>query len=526
MTKKIIDYWPITTPPRLNQIKAFEWLEANLDKKYLILELPVGTGKSLVGVTFSRFLNQGPGNAYICTPQRILQAQYEDSFDPSYLASLYGKSNYTCVNRNVTCDIGGLLKPVCRSCPYEAAKVNARRSPNTVLNYTLALLMFSYMESFLPRKLIVLDECHTLEDHLTEFSAAEITERRCKRYNIDWKRSETMEIAVSWLEKTYLPKIQSVIINMREEVERLIDQTNLTSTEINKIREYNSLEEHYESVCVIESKTVDQLTKTYVLVHDKTFIKFKPLTGAANFLSILNPKAEKFLFMSSTVLNYKGYCRDLGIDPSRAAFLSLGSEFEPEKRPVYFMPQMKMNTSWNNDENAMGRQKLINATHEILEAHEGESGIIHTANFALSRWLVERLGNIKTHDIWHHNPESGDDRNKIIEAFQKSKKPAILISPSITEGLDLVDDKARFAIFAKVPFGYLGDQWIKARMDLSTEWYQRQAIIGIIQGGGRIVRSSNDWGHVYILDGSWGYLYSQMRHCIPQWWLDAYHVLS
>jgi ATP-dependent DNA helicase DinG len=481
----------------------------------------------LVGVTYSRFLSSsGMGNAYICTPQRILQAQYEQSFDPSYLASLYGKSNYPCANRNVTCDIGSLLKPPCRDCPHEAAKANARRSPNTVFNYTLALLTFSYLESFKPRKLIVLDECHTLEDHLTEFSAAEITERRCKRYHIDWKRSETLESARLWLENVYLVKIKNVVITMRDEVEELMERSHLSSGEMNKVREFNSLEEHYEELCTIVALPPEYLTKMYVLVHDKTFIKFKPLTGAYNFKTILEPMAEKFLFMSSTVLNYKGFCNDLGIDSSKAAFLSLGSEFEPDKRPVYFMPQMKMNAAWNNDENAVGRRKMLNATREILEAHENESGIIHTANFALSRWLVEHLGTIKTHDIWHHNPESGDDRNKVIKAFQQSKKPAILISPSITEGLDLVGDKARFAIFAKVPFGYLGDQWIKARMDLSTEWYQRQAVIDVIQGGGRIVRSTEDWGHVYILDASWAYLFSQVKQCVPQWWLDAYHVMS
>ena len=53
-----------------------------------------------------------------------------------------------------------------------------------------------------------------------------------------------------------------------------------------------------------------------------------------------------------------------------------------------------------------------------------------------------------------------------------------------------------------------------------------QAVIDVIQGGGRIVRSTEDWGHVYILDASWAYLFSQVKHCVPQWWLDAYHVMS
>jgi Rad3-related DNA helicase len=104
----------------------------------------------------------------------------------------------------------------------------------------------------------------------------------------------------------------------------------------------------------------------------------------------------------------------------------------------------------------------------------------------------------------------------------KLDKPAILISPSITEGLDLVDDCARFAIFAKIPFGQLTDTWIKARMDISQKWYQLRALTDVIQGGGRIVRSSDDYGVVYILDSSFKYLYSNTKQYLPSWWKEAY----
>jgi Rad3-related DNA helicase len=156
--------------------------------------------------------------------------------------------------------------------------------------------------------------------------------------------------------------------------------------------------------------------------------------------------------------------------------------------------------------------------------HKTDSGIIHTANFKIAEWLVENLD--VPQKIYHHNPDSGDDRNSIIEAFQDSPKPGLLISPSITEGLDLKDDLSRFAIIAKTPFPYMGDQWVKARQELSTEWYRRQALIDVIQGCGRIVRSKDDYGNVYIIDESWAYLYSQSQNAIPQWWKDSYRVME
>jgi len=102
----------------------------------------------------------------------------------------------------------------------------------------------------------------------------------------------------------------------------------------------------------------------------------------------------------------------------------------------------------------------------------------------------------------------------------------LLISPSITEGLDLKDDLGRFAIWAKVPFPFLGDNWVKRRQQLSSDWYSRQAMIAMIQGGGRIVRSKDDWGHVYILDESFGNLLKYSKRFLPKWFTESIEVIK
>ena len=96
----------------------------------------------------------------------------------------------------------------------------------------------------------------------------------------------------------------------------------------------------------------------------------------------------------------------------------------------------------------------------------------------------------------------------------------------MTEGLDLKHDKGRFCIIAKVPFGYLGDPWIKRRLEMSSEWYAAQAAKDIIQACGRVVRSEKDYGTTYILDGSWAYFYHKNSYLFPQWWKDAYLTMG
>jgi Rad3-related DNA helicase len=168
---------------------------------------------------------------------------------------------------------------------------------------------------------------------------------------------------------------------------------------------------------------------------------------------------------------------------------------------------------------------MLTTVKQVLELHKNDSGLIHTGNFAIAQWLVEHLDNEIDHKIYHHNPDTDDDRNAVINGFVGDPKPSVLISPSSTEGLDLKDELGRFAIFCKVPFGYLGDQWIKRRMEMSTSWYQRRALIDVIQGGGRVVRSPTDTGNVYILDASWQFLYKQAYHMIPKWWREAYRKI-
>jgi Rad3-related DNA helicase len=59
---------------------------------------------------------------------------------------------------------------------------------------------------------------------------------------------------------------------------------------------------------------------------------------------------------------------------------------------------------------------------------------------------------------------------------------------------------------------------------MSSKWYARQAMVAILQGCGRVVRSEDDWGFTYILDSNFGFLYKQMKNRVPVWWKDALDI--
>lgn len=515
--------------PRQTQVTALEWIEKLPPEiKYIICQIPVGGGKSPIALNVSAWIANSFGNGVILTPQKILQRQYEESFDPRMIASMYGKSNYSCEKRKTNCDIGSSIKPACEACPYKMAYQNARRSPNVVLNYKIALLYSMIGVELMKKKsLIVFDECHTLENHLTEFLAVTISERGCKRLHIPWRECKTMAEGMAFLKDRYLPALNNRITQLSELVKEIEDRNlsgKLSDKDLDTIREYKSYCEQSDSLTDIIQTPSNELKEMYVYIPEKTTFRFKEVYGARVFASLLEPLSQKFLFMSSTILDKVGFCEDLGLNPKQAAFISLESEFPVENRPVIYDPVMKMVYGWDGPDRADDRKRMIAKIVKLATGkHAGHSGVIHTGSFVVANWLVRELEGKIPQKIMHHGPESGYKRDGVIDAFCTNDGTLkLLISPSVTEGLDLKDELARFNIIVKVPYPFLGDAWVKRRMELSSSWYTRQAMIGIIQACGRAVRGPKDWAFTYILDSSFESLYRRFIRFVPKWWRDAF----
>ena len=540
--KTIWDHWKLMMPgnePRASQVVALDKMaELPSHIKYVLLEMPVGGGKSPVAMTYASYLGQGGmGTSYILTPQRILQRQYEESFNPSYVHSVYGKANYFCEEKiGLDCDIAGDVKPKCKNCPAKNAFQDIQVMPHVVLNYKLALLYSELFPThsleFPVRDLMVFDECHTLEDHLVNHRAATISKNRCDDMKIIWIKPNDMKEAHDWLKSEYYPAIDARYFELEKTVKEIDDKYEfgggLLASEVKTKREFKYVERHRVRVKSLVHRDLSVIEDNYVLVRDRETFQLKEVYGAGLLKNILLPKANKFLFMSSTILNQKAFCQDLGLPEEETAMITLSSEFDKDHRPVYFMPTAKMSYGWDKPDKTQVRNKMASRVKKLCEMHADDSGVIHTGSFKITKWLIGELEGKIPQEIVTHGGDSGLDRDGMIADFtaNNNDRPMVLISPSVTEGLDLKDDIARFAIFAKVPYPFLGDEWVKRRLDLSDEWYQRQAMINIIQGGGRVVRTPDDWGHTYILDESFNYLWFKFKRYTPEWWKEAFSVIK
>ena len=90
------------------------------------------------------------------------------------------------------------------------------------------------------------------------------------------------------------------------------------------------------------------------------------------------------------------------------------------------------------------------------------------------------------------------DRNKKLEEY-KSSKNSVLVSPSMSEGVDLPGDNCRFQIIYKLPLMKLSEQ-VRKRLDDDEEWYDYRTSISLVQTFGRGIRFDGDYCTTYVVD--------------------------
>ena len=500
-------------------------------KRFVIIEGGTGVGKSAVGVTIARYFDSAlkvpsieySHGAYFVTTQKILQDQYTADFGvPSgTMSSIKSATNYQCgFHRSNSCseslallrtaDRGGKFFKTCtQSCRYKRAKKSFLDSSESVTNFPYLLTEANYSGKIVPRELLVVDEAHNAESELSKFVEITVSERFCKQMlDIKWPGKLTQFQAFKWIGNTYLPKVQ----RQRDHVEKMISKFSgleRKMKEFGKIaREFDILRGHCSRL------------ETFVGVYDasnwvfedvpafgrsKRKMTFRAIDIAPFADSYLFRLGERVLLMSATILDKEAFCRSLGIRELDAEFISIPSPFAIENRPVFSVGIGSMNKS-NID---VTLPKMVDAIAEILKQHPDEKGIIHTHTFRIARAI--KYG-VKDKRLLIH---ASDDREEVLRRHLESPEPTVLLSPSMTEGVDLRGNLSRFQVICKVPYPYYGDPLIRKRMNKWSWWYPLQTAKTLIQASGRSIRDDSDYAVTYVLDSDWESFFQRSARFFP-----------
>jgi len=455
------------------------------DHRYLLEDFTVthNSGKSGVAIAISRALG-----CHILTATKLLQDQYATT--PQFNAEfvLKGKSNYTCniTGKSATdapCSgktlfqIGkqkyGLtptnpveLRTDCvtkNGCEYYVKKQSLNIAGGGILNYDLAFI------SGFSGDAVVLDEAHNFIDKILDVYAIDISRKKLAQL-VGVTDAPNQTTLIEWLKIIQAKAMVKFEMagasggSSRDQIKSLADK----------------------AMTIISEKPVPG--DFYVNV-DEEKIQIKPLFPSKIAHKFFN-RFKKVFFLSATI--DRDFASLLGLPPLQTLEYNLDSTFPIKHRPIYFpkdIPNINFSTKISKD---LPQIRLLDS---ILKAHP-DRGIIHTANYRIFSAL-QAIYKKNKRFTW---VEQGMNKADALKAHM-AQKNSILVSPSMTEGVDLKDDLARWQVIFKVPFP-AKTEYVEALESAMPGLYEATTRNNLVQAYGRPVRSEKDWAHTYVLDGS------------------------
>lgn len=368
---------------------------------------------------------------------------------------------------------------------------------------------------------ILVSNCHNIEAELTKFVEIEITDRFCKKFlGINLSSYDDPEKLYEWITKKYKPAL-SIIVEKTKNSLSMINEGAVSNDEMFKslVKQNDQLDKH---ICKV-NRFIEQFDVDSWVVNrerrkdhrgERNSLQFKPIDGTKWTEPYLLRFGKRRLMMSATVLNSEAFCKSIGLDMSTTASMSLPSTFPVENRRVHYVGVGSMSMR----EIDQTLPKMANAVKELLEVHSDVKGIIHTANFRVANYIRDHVRDKRL--LCH----SSDDRDQVLKQHQTSKKPTVLLSPSMIEGVDLADDMSRFQIIVKLPYPSLADKSLSKRIKRDPWYYDYLTARSFVQSLGRSVRHENDHCVTYVLDGLFPMFMRKCADTIPQYIKDAINM--
>jgi len=540
----LLKSFPDGYTPNPAQVKLLKNIDQAFDDGYKIVvcNAPTGSGKSFISKTIGNISNQpskefrelvtnylayrrsqGGGYSYEeecneeksfgCTALTItkaLQDQYKELFDDVQV--LKGKSNYTCdIDDRFTVELAPCLhlpkiKEECwakNNCPYYEQRNKALTSTFNTLNYNM---FFSLPDHLKKRQFLICDEAAELEDQLVKEFSCNINFETLSKLEIKIKPfySRNSLQVVKW--------INDLILDLNDRIEDLKDITNNT----NKINKKFIIESKKNLIFLrnLHSKLsliIDTWSESeYLYEADKKGITFMPLK-VDKLSNHLFKHADKIILMSATIIDPKNFCKSLGI--KKFKYVEAESSFDAKNAPIYCNTKLKLN--FHNLKRSL--PKIVTQIKEICDFHKNDKGIIHTHNNTITSFLSQKLT-----DSRYLCREPGVRNELILEQHYINDDPTVLVSPSMSHGVDLRDDLARFQIIVKAPYLPTKDKRIEKLMKDDFNWYSNKMLCSLIQSCGRGVRSHKDHCITYILDGAIVESIVNNKHKLPKYFIDRF----
>ncbi len=528
------------------QKEALEQIEKALNSaKFVILEAPVGFGKSAVAASICRYL----GSAHILTSSKQLQDQYASDFK---FPIVKGKSNFRCYipsssgmflpcskgrceadwslmdcphyttldeyqthkkrlcSRNSRCERlkGGKL------CRYYEQKWIGFSAPVTIYNYPFIFSELKYAKDVPHRRLLVCDEVHDLEKQIVDFASFTLRRAALQNYHEEVKPGKVLVIPDKGVDE---PAAWLDVLSNAEATLKEFSTLYKSDSQQERVIACETMLQDLESFTKnLKSDPSNWVVNSVKRVGDGSVeeVVFQPISISGYTLPLFNI-ADKALLMSATVSSKGRLCGVLGVTEQDAAFIRISkSTFPVENRPIHALNVAKL----NRESMDAALPNIVQAVDNIMNRHKEERGVIHTTSYMQSNYIMQHISEKNKRRLV--TTEGSFDRSTLVQIHSENDA-SVLISPSLYQGVDLKDDLSRFQIIVKVPYPDLSHRRITVKLQRDREWYYWQTALRLVQTYGRSVRSEQDHAVTYVLDSNFTSFVNMHHNLFPEFFLDA-----
>lgn len=545
LNEPLITAFPVGATPNDAQDYILSEIEEAIaqGKKYIIVNAPTATGKSYIAKTVANFSddptpgfieacenyqiydNENPqvsdrdlepfGTA-ILTVTKSLQDQYSEFFNDG--DSLKGKSNYPCtINSMFTCENGacsylkGQLKK-CLSkdkCPYFKQRNKAVTNICSFYNYA----MFESLPEIVKNKeFIICDEASELEAELVGRYSFDIVVKELKKVDPEFPitpdNNASRATVFTWVsDMASLCEYQynQYMIRLNKELKDKTKKKKLTKEETQKLALLRKYKEAFASIRDTWSET------EYLIEHTMTGLLFQPY-NVDKLAQRIFKYGKIIILMSATIVNPAKFAKTLGIDDYY--FIEAATTLSAKRAPIRCTDKFRVN--YKNKNQVLPQMSKVAAM--ICDKFKNKKGIIHTHSMDVLKYLKSELGS---------NPrflfrEQGKDNEYLLQTHQQSKLPTVLVSPSMTHGVDLKGELGEFQIVMKAPYLPLNDKRVEKKTKDDQEWYTDAMLSTLIQMCGRCNRTESDYSETYILDASILDAVLRNKEKLPKYFLERF----
>ncbi|BCG50107.1 DEAD/DEAH box helicase family protein [Ralstonia phage RP13] len=493
-------------------------------KKYIIINAPTGSGKSHTAHKVASVFNEITGLGALTITKTIgLQNQYVQDFPD--MKKLMGATNYDCHTDHVVpippkMKHHGTCKYAKNSgcCEYHRAKQDYVKAPLKLLNYAFFL---TGIHTYNTPGLLIADEAHNLEESILDTLDTTLNLLTLNKDSMDGVLLEQYlpKALASYNQLTvhevravceFLKTILAALTIQIGDLEQTLEQSGISDKIIHMIEtKLTPLQAKYDrlfKLSTILHYLRDDNFDNWEITFNKDDVEFnlKPVFIPPLLHKFIFDKPAAVMFMSATP---QRVIQSLHLDPKECHLINVPYIFDLENRPVFAMQSLP---SLNYKSRDTALPKYIETMDQLIDNYPADTNIlVHSVSYKNAEFFKEH----SKHKGRIFIPTSSEVR----ELKTLAGNGKIIVSPSVTEGIDLADGLAAVQIFMKCPYPFLGSEWVNKKMHADLEWYEYKTVLTMIQGAGRGIRGPNDKADTYILDPSFKRVYEQVLHLVPKW---------